>query len=47
LIDQTPEWAKPENIRDAEGKKPTDVGYDPTTLFIPPNGLKNETPARQ
>lgn len=34
-------------MRDAQKRRPGEKGYDPTTLFIPPNGLKDETPARQ
>lgn len=32
-------------MRDAFGKRPNEKDYDPTTLYIPPNGLKDETPA--
>lgn len=31
----TPEFARPENIRDAKGRRPNEPGYDPTTLYIP------------
>lgn len=30
----------PENIRDAQGRRPDDPEYDPRTLFIPGNWFK-------
>jgi hypothetical protein len=34
-----------EDRRDANKKKPTDPDYDPRTLYVPPEFLRNETPA--
>ena len=30
-----PEWLKPENIKDKEGRRPDHPEYDPTTLKVP------------
>jgi len=30
-----PSWISPEKIKDAQGRRPTDVGYNPGTLTIP------------
>jgi DNA mismatch repair protein MSH6 len=35
---------KPENIKDAKGRKPSDPDYDPKTLYVPENFLKQQTP---
>jgi hypothetical protein len=35
---------KPENIKDANGRRPTDPNYDPKTLHIPSDFLKSQTP---
>ena len=34
-----PEWAKEANIKDSQGRRPDEEGYDPTTLYIPPKAL--------
>ncbi|KAF0916096.1 hypothetical protein E2562_000705 [Oryza meyeriana var. granulata] len=34
------EWLNPSNIKDANGRRPTDPVYDKTTLFIPPDALR-------
>ena len=38
-----PEWLKEGNIRDKNMKRPREEGYDPTTLYIPPEAKKNMT----
>lgn len=40
--DATPEWARPENARDAQGRRPEDPGYDPCTLYIPDYAWKDK-----
>lgn len=40
------EWLKPENIRDANKRKPSDPNYDPTTLYVPDEYLNSLTPVR-
>lgn len=37
-------YVKPEKIRDAQGRRPGEDGYDPTTLFVPADFLKDQTP---
>ncbi|KAL6768798.1 MSH6 [Auxenochlorella protothecoides x Auxenochlorella symbiontica] len=32
-------FLRPDRVRDAEGRRPGDPGYDPTTLFLPPTWL--------
>ena len=44
FTDKTPQWALPENVRDAEGREPDHPEYDPSTLFIPPGILEKLTP---
>ncbi|XP_072933319.1 probable DNA mismatch repair protein Msh6 [Epargyreus clarus] len=39
------EWLKPEKIRDACKRRPDHPDYDPTTLFVPPEFMKSQTPA--
>ncbi|XP_013186180.1 probable DNA mismatch repair protein Msh6 [Amyelois transitella] len=41
------EWLKPEKIRDANKRRPDDPDYDPTTLYVPPDFYKNQTPAHR
>ncbi|XP_053615816.1 probable DNA mismatch repair protein Msh6 isoform X2 [Plodia interpunctella] len=41
------EWLKPDKIRDAKKRRPEDPDYDPTTLFVPPDFYKNQTPAHR
>lgn len=38
------EWLKPENIRDAEKRKPSHPMYDPKTLYVPDDFLNKLTP---
>ncbi|GMH33654.1 hypothetical protein BSKO_01488 [Bryopsis sp. KO-2023] len=33
-------WLRPDKIKDAYGKKPTDKGYDPSSVFIPDGWFK-------
>ena len=44
FTDRTPYWALKENTRDANKRRPSEPGYDPTTLYIPPDELKKCTP---
>ena len=41
--DDLPDWLS-SNLRDANLKKPTDEGYDPTTIYIPPSAEEKFTP---
>ncbi|KAF9416391.1 hypothetical protein HW555_006238 [Spodoptera exigua] len=41
------EWLKPEKIRDAQKRRPDHPDYDPSTLFVPPEFYKNQTPAHR
>ncbi|VDM76270.1 unnamed protein product [Strongylus vulgaris] len=41
---ETFSFLKPENIRDAQGRRPGDDDYDPTTLFVPADFLKDQSP---
>ncbi|KIH66746.1 MutS domain I protein [Ancylostoma duodenale] len=41
---ETLSFLKPEKIRDAQGRRPDEDGYDPTTLFVPADFLKDQTP---
>jgi DNA mismatch repair protein MSH6 len=34
------EWLNPQNIRDANKRRPEDPLYDKRTLFIPPDALR-------
>ena len=45
IRDARPHFIKEENVKDAEGRKPDDPDYDPTTLFIPAKEWKEFTPA--
>ena len=40
-----PNFLKPENIKDKQGNKPDDPNYDPTTLYVPDDYIKKQTPA--
>ncbi len=40
-----PDFLKPENIKDKQGNKPDDPNYDPTTLYVPNEYIKKQTPA--
>ena len=44
ITDALPEFLKPKNIRDKEGRRPDDPDYDLTTLFIPEGAWKSFTP---
>ncbi|XP_065349562.1 DNA mismatch repair protein Msh6 [Cloeon dipterum] len=39
------EFLKPNNIRDASKKRPNEEGYNPHTLYVPPDFVKTLTPA--
>ncbi|XP_077212403.1 MUTS homolog 7 isoform X2 [Tasmannia lanceolata] len=41
------EWLKPSLIRDADGRRPSDVLYDKKTLYIPPDDLKKMTASQK
>lgn len=53
LIDDEPtvwlhltlDFLKPEKIKDASGRRPSDANYDPRTLFVPESFLKDQSPA--
>lgn len=40
------EFLQPENIKDINGRSPSDSNYDPKTLFVPKNFLDKLTPVR-
>jgi len=40
------DFLKPENIRDADKRKPGEADYNPHTLFVPAEFKKNLTPVR-
>jgi len=42
-----PFWLQEDNIRDKEGRRPNEAGYDPSTLFIPPEEYQKMTPVFQ
>ncbi|OWR41017.1 putative DNA mismatch repair protein Msh6, partial [Danaus plexippus plexippus] len=41
------DWLKPEKIRDATKRKPDHPDYDPSTLYVPPDFMKSQTPAHR
>jgi DNA mismatch repair protein MSH6 len=43
--DALPDFLKPENIKDKNGNRPDSPQYDYSTLFVPPDFLKKQTPA--
>ncbi|PIO63050.1 MutS domain I protein, partial [Teladorsagia circumcincta] len=45
FLHETLAFLKPEKIRDAQGHRPDDDDYDPTTLFVPAQFLKEQTEA--
>ncbi|KAK5970999.1 DNA mismatch repair protein Msh6 [Trichostrongylus colubriformis] len=45
FVHETLEFLKPEKIRDAQGHRPDDDDYDPSTLFVPAAFLKEQTGA--
>lgn len=40
------EFLKPDKIRDAMQRRPDHPDYDPTTLYVPPKFMKEQTPVR-
>lgn len=40
------DWLKPENVRDAEKRKPDHPDYDPRTLYVPKEFKASQTPVR-
>mmetsp|Transcript_33952 Transcript_33952/g.54046 ORF Transcript_33952/g.54046 Transcript_33952/m.54046 type:complete len:1088 (-) Transcript_33952:208-3471(-) len=34
---QWPQWMQPEHLRDSQGRRPTEPGYNPGTLQVPPS----------
>nr|CDJ85851.1 DNA mismatch repair protein MutS domain containing protein [Haemonchus contortus] len=45
FVHETLAFLKPEKIRDAQGHRPDDDDYDPSTLFVPSQFLKEQTGA--
>ena len=43
FTDVTPDWATPEGCRDNKGRRSDHPDYDPSTLYIPPQAVKNFT----
>ncbi|CAH2095409.1 unnamed protein product [Euphydryas editha] len=41
------DWLKPENIRDVKKRKADHPDYDKSTLFVPPEFMKQQTPAHK
>ncbi|CAB3408099.1 unnamed protein product [Caenorhabditis bovis] len=41
------EFLKPEKIRDAQKRSPSDPDYDPKTLWVPPDFLNKQTPGHK
>ncbi|XP_050676138.1 probable DNA mismatch repair protein Msh6 [Leptidea sinapis] len=41
------DWLKPDKVRDARRRRPDDPDYDPTTLHVPEEFLKTQTPAHK
>lgn len=39
------EWLKPDKIKDASGKRSNHPDYNPRTLFVPEQFMKEQTPA--
>ena len=42
-----PDWATEPKLTDKQGKYSNDINYDPSTLYIPKDGLKNLSPTMQ
>ncbi|CAI4226705.1 unnamed protein product [Auanema sp. JU1783] len=40
-------WLKPEKVKDINARLSTDPEYDPTTLYVPPDFLKQQTPGHK
>ncbi|CAH2054352.1 unnamed protein product, partial [Iphiclides podalirius] len=41
------DWLKPDKIRDAKKRRPDHPDYDPTTLYVPPEYYKTQTPGHK
>ncbi|CAH0596392.1 unnamed protein product [Chrysodeixis includens] len=41
------DWLKPDKIKDAQKRRPDHPDYDPSTLFVPADFYKNQTPAHR
>ncbi|XP_045779005.1 probable DNA mismatch repair protein Msh6 isoform X2 [Maniola jurtina] len=41
------DWLKPDKIRDAHKRRPDHPDYDPSTLYVPPDFMKIQTPAHK
>lgn len=41
------DFLQPEKIRDAKGRRPTDSDYDSSTVFVPKDFIKTQTPAHR
>ncbi|KHJ98645.1 MutS domain V protein [Oesophagostomum dentatum] len=44
---ETLPFLKPDKIRDAQGHRPDDDNYDPTTLYVPADFLKEQSPGHK
>lgn len=44
LVENARSWLRPENIKDADGVRPGEPGYNPRTLYIPPKESANFSP---
>lgn len=47
FIHLTFDFLKPERIRDARRKRPDDPDFDPTTLFVPDDFLRAQSPGHR
>ncbi|XP_047510780.1 probable DNA mismatch repair protein Msh6 [Pieris napi] len=41
------DWLKPDKIKDAKGRRPDHPEYEPTTLYVPKEFMKSQTPAHR
>ncbi|CAH0731815.1 unnamed protein product, partial [Brenthis ino] len=41
------DWLKPDKIKDSKGRRPDHPDYDPTTLYVPPDFMKKQTPGHK
>ncbi|XP_064074096.1 probable DNA mismatch repair protein Msh6 isoform X1 [Vanessa tameamea] len=41
------DWLKPDNIRDGQKRKPDHPEYDPSTVYVPMEFMKKQTPAHK
>jgi DNA mismatch repair protein MSH6 len=46
-VKEGPWFTHPECIRDAQGRRPEDPNYDPSTLLIPDEDYRHMTPGMQ